>query len=131
MLRESNAHVTWSVLDNEFLGQCESHALLLSAKFRTFKQGALSIAEFCRSLETMTSALAKFGDPVGDWTLVLTLLNGLNGKLRHMVSNLKMQRPFLTFDQAHTLLLLEEIDINDVTEDAPPPTLVAVLPPIP
>jgi hypothetical protein len=50
MLRESNAHVAWSVLDNEFLGQCESHAHLLSTEFRMFKQGALSITEFCQRL---------------------------------------------------------------------------------
>jgi hypothetical protein len=31
-----------------------------------------------------------------------------------MVSNLKMQRPFPTFAEARTLLLLEEIDIHDV-----------------
>ena len=58
MLREPNARVSWSVLDNEFLGQRESRALLLSAEFRTFKQGARSITDYCRRLETMASALA-------------------------------------------------------------------------
>ncbi|XP_066354686.1 uncharacterized protein [Miscanthus floridulus] len=98
MLREPNARVARSVLDNEFIGQRESRALLLSAEFHTFKQGALSITDFCRRLETMASALPEFGDPVGDRTLVLMLLHGLNGKFHHMVSNLKMQRPFPTFD---------------------------------
>jgi hypothetical protein len=36
-----------------------------------------------------------------------------------MVSNLKMQRPFPTFSEARTLLLLEELDINDICDDAP------------
>ena len=31
-----------------------------------------------------------------------------------MVSNLKMRQPFPTFEEARTLLLLEEIDIDDV-----------------
>ena len=49
--------------------------------------------------------------------IVLTLLRGLNGKFRHMVSNLRMQRPFPTFTEARTLLLLEEIDVNDLQDD--------------
>jgi len=123
MLRDPSARVAWAVLDNEFLGQRESRALVLSAEFRSFKQGALSITNYCRRLETMASALAEFGDPVGDRILVLTLLRGLNGKFKPMVSNLRLQRPFPMFDQARTHLLLEELDINDTTTDDVPPTL--------
>jgi hypothetical protein len=36
------------------------------------------------------------------------------------VSNLKMQRPFPTFAEARTLLLLEEIDVNDIHDDGTP-----------
>lgn len=121
MLRNPNARVAWTFLENEFLGQTESRALLLSAEFHTAKQGSLSITDFCRRLETMAATLGEFGDPISDRTLVLTLLRGLNGKFRHMVSNLKMQRPFPTFEDARTLLLLEEIDIDDVAADATPP----------
>jgi hypothetical protein len=39
-----------------------------------------------------------------------------------MVSNLKMQHPFPTFKEACTLLLLEEINIDDVATDATPST---------
>ena len=62
----------------------------------------------------MAATLSDFGDPIGDRTLVLTLLRGLNGKFRPMVSNLKMRQPFPSFEEASTLLLLEEIDIDDV-----------------
>ena len=41
-----------------------------------------------------------------------------------MVSNLKMQRPFPNFDQAHTLLLLEEIGIDVAVKDALPHTFI-------
>jgi hypothetical protein len=89
----------------------------MEAEFRSFKQGALSVTDYCRRLETMAASLMEFGDPIGDRQLVLTLLRGLNAKFRHMVSNLKMQRPFPTFAEARTLLLLEEIDIHDVIHD--------------
>ncbi|XP_066347891.1 uncharacterized protein [Miscanthus floridulus] len=70
----------------------------------------------------MAATLTDFGDPIGDRTLVLTLLRGLSGKFQPMVSNLKMCQPFPTFEEARTLLILEEIDLDDVTaeSDAPP-----------
>lgn len=78
----------------------------------------------------MAMALNDFGDPIGDHTLVLMLLHGLSAKFCPMVSNLKMRQPFPTFEEARTLLLLEEINIDDITTEtdaAPltPPALVA------
>jgi hypothetical protein len=117
MIRDPTARDAWKYLEDEFLGQRESRALLMEAEFCSFKQGALSVTDYCRHLETMAASLKEFGDPIGDRQLVLTLLRGLNAKFRHMVSNLKMQRPFPTFAEARTLLLLEEIDIHDVIDD--------------
>jgi hypothetical protein len=48
----------------------------------------------------------------------LTMIRGLNEKFRHMMSHLKFLRPFPTFAAARTLLLLEEIDLNDVMSSA-------------
>ena len=98
MIRDPNARAAWLYLEDEFLGQRESRALLLEAEFRSFKQEALSIMDYCHCLETMAASLTEFGDPIGDRQLVLTLFHGLNAKSHHMVSNMKMQRPFPMFD---------------------------------
>ncbi|XP_066373154.1 uncharacterized protein [Miscanthus floridulus] len=129
ILRNPNARTAWKFLENEFLGQRESRALLLSVEFRTAKQGVSSIHEFCCLLETMAATLSDFGDPIGDRTLVLTLLRGLSDKFWPMVTNLKMRQPFPTFEEACTLLLLEEIDIDDIAagNDAPPPPAPSAL----
>ncbi|XP_066373231.1 uncharacterized protein [Miscanthus floridulus] len=130
MNRKPNARGAWIYLENKFLGQRKSRALLLSVEFHTAKQGSASITDFCRHLETMAATLSDFGDLIGDRTLVLTLLRGLNGKFRPMVSNLKLRQPFPTFEEARTLLLLEEIDIDDVAASEaagaldPPPSSV-------
>ncbi|XP_066311601.1 uncharacterized protein [Miscanthus floridulus] len=136
MTRDPNARAAWLYLEDEFLGQRESCALLLEAEFRSFKQGALSITDYCRRLETMVASLAEFGDLIIDRQLVLTLFCGLNEKFCHMVSNMKMQRPFPTFDGARTLLLLGEINLNDIPADdthatppAPPALVAAPTPP--
>jgi hypothetical protein len=55
--------------------------------------------------------------------LVMTMIRGLNGTFLHMMSHLKLHRPFPTFDEAHTLLLLEEIDLKDAVGDEPPTPL--------
>ena len=89
-----------------------SYALLLETQFHNFYQGSLNITDYCRRLESMATSLAEFGDPFGDRQMVLTLLRGLSGKLRHMVSILKMHHPFLTFAEAWTHLLLEEMEIE-------------------
>jgi hypothetical protein len=47
MLKKPSALTTWLHLEDEFLGQRESRALLLSTEFRTTKQGSSSITEFC------------------------------------------------------------------------------------
>jgi hypothetical protein len=95
MLQDPTARTAWQYLEDEFLGQRESRALLLEAEFRSFKQGDLSITDYSRRLETMAAALKESADPVGDKQLVLTFLRGLSAKFRHMVPTLKTQRPFL------------------------------------
>jgi hypothetical protein len=114
MIRKPSARGAWLYLESEFLGQRESRALLLSAEFRTAKQGSSSITDFCRRLETMSATLTDYGDPIGDRTLVLTLLCGLSEKFGHVRTNIKLRQPFPTFEEARTILLLEEIDINDI-----------------
>lgn len=127
MMRQGPARNAWCYLEDEFLGQKESRALLLETQFRTFRQEALSVTDYCRRLESMAASLAEFGDPIGDRQMVLTLLRGLSGKFRHMVSILKMHRPFPTFAEARTHLLLEEMEI-DARPPSPPAALVAATP---
>ena len=130
MIRQRRAREAWCYLEDEFLGQKESRALLLETQFRNLRQDSMTVTDYCRKLETMAASLAEFGDPIGDRQMVLTLLRGLNGKFRHMVSVLKMHRPFPSFADARTHLLLEEVDI-DARPPSPPPALITNTPPAP
>lgn len=80
MICQRLACEAWSYLEDEFLGQQESRALLLESQFCNLRQDSLSITDFCRRLETMAASLAEFGDPIGDRQMVLTLLRGLSWK---------------------------------------------------
>ncbi|XP_066379923.1 uncharacterized protein [Miscanthus floridulus] len=125
-MRQQPAHGAWCYLKDKFLGQRESR-VLLETQLRNFRQDALSITDYCCHLESMATSLTEFGDPISDWQLVLMLLHGLSGKFYHMVSILKMHRPFLTFAEAPTHLLLEEMEI-DAQPPSTPSALVATTP---
>ncbi|XP_066396038.1 uncharacterized protein [Miscanthus floridulus] len=125
MLHQFSARGAWRFLEGEFLGHSESRALLLETQFCNLRQGSMSITDYCRRLESMATSLGEFGDPIGDWQMVLTLLRGLNGQYHHMVSILKMHRPFPTFQEARTHFLLEEIE-QEARPPSPPSALVAM-----
>ncbi|XP_066314405.1 uncharacterized protein [Miscanthus floridulus] len=130
MIHLFNARGAWQFLEDEFQNHSESRVLLLETQFRNLRQGSMSVGDYCRRLETMAAALGEFGDPISDRQMVLTLLHGLNSKFRHMVSNLKMRRPFPTFAEARTHLQLEEIDL-EAAPPSPPAAMVADPPPRP
>lgn len=130
MIHSFNARGAWRFLEDEFLNHSESRALLLETQFRNLRQGSMSVGDYCRRLETMAATLGEFGDPISDRQMVLTLLRGLNSKFRHMVSNLKMHRPFPTFAEARTHLQLEEIDL-DAAPPSPSAAMVVNPPPCP
>ncbi|XP_066347777.1 uncharacterized protein [Miscanthus floridulus] len=127
MMRQGPARGTWCYLEDEFLSNKESRALLLETKFRNFRQESLTVTDYCRRLESMAASLTEFGDPIGDRQMVFTLLRGLSGKFQHMVAILKLHRPFPTFAEARTHLLLEEMEI-DARPPSPPSALVAAAP---
>ncbi|XP_062193564.1 uncharacterized protein LOC133896962 [Phragmites australis] len=109
MHREATARSVWLGLEQQFLGNKETRALYLDAKFRNFVQGALSITDYCRQLKGMADALGDLGEPVPDRTLVLNVLCGLNQKFSYMTALLKRQKPFPLFIEVRSDLLLEEL----------------------
>jgi hypothetical protein len=108
---EPMIHSLWLGLEDQFIRNHETHAMILIAEFRTFVQGDLSISEYCHCLKGMADALGDLGEVVLDRTLVLTILHGLNGHFSHMAALLKRQRPFSTFVVVRNDLQLEEIEL--------------------
>jgi len=79
-----SARAAWLGIEQQFLNNRESRAMLLDAEFRTLSQGALSIDAYCRKMKGMADALADLGEPVHDRTLVLNILRGLNERFQFM-----------------------------------------------
>jgi hypothetical protein len=75
------ARQAWLAIEAQFLGNSESRVLQLDARFRVFKQGDLSVHDYCRRMKGMADDLRALGETVTDRHLVLNLLQGLNKKL--------------------------------------------------
>ncbi|XP_066323883.1 uncharacterized protein [Miscanthus floridulus] len=119
--------LAWLGLEQQFIGNKETRALLLDAEFRTFVQGDLSIDDYCRRLKAMADQLADLGEPVRDRTLVLNVLRGLNDRFAHLAALIQRQRPFPTFIEVRSDLRLAEITMK-AKQGAPAQALAASAP---
>ena len=117
------ARTAWLGIEQQFLNNRESRAMLLDAEFRTLCQGALSIDDYCRKMKSMADALADLGEPIQDRTLVLNVLRGLNERFQFMSQLVTRQRPFPSFADVRADLRLAELNMG--TPSASPSALVA------
>jgi hypothetical protein len=115
-----SARVAWLGLEEQFLNNRESRAMLLDAEFRVFSQGALSIDDYCRKMKGMADALADLGEPIQDRTLVLNIPRGLNERFQVVSQLIPHQRPFPSFADVRADLRLAEL--NMAPSSTPPPS---------
>jgi hypothetical protein len=78
------ARRAWLAIEAQFLGNSESHILQLDARFCAFKQGDLSIHDYCHRMKGMADDLRALGETITDRHIVLNLLQGLNKRFDHM-----------------------------------------------
>ncbi|XP_062185472.1 uncharacterized protein LOC133889047 [Phragmites australis] len=116
----------WVGLEDQFIGNKETRAIILDAEFRTLVQGDLSVTDYCHKMKSMADALGDLGETVLDRTLVLNLLRGLNEKFSYMAALIKRTRPFPTFSDVRADLLIEEVTL--ASKATTPTALVATAP---
>jgi hypothetical protein len=68
------ARQTWLTIEAQFLGNNESRVLQLDSRLCAFKQGDLSISDYCRRTKGMAGDLCALGETVTDRHLILNLL---------------------------------------------------------
>jgi hypothetical protein len=72
------------VIEAQFLGDNKSRVLQLDTRFYAFKQGDLSVSDYCHRMKGMVDDLRALGETVINRLLVLNLLQGLNKRFDHM-----------------------------------------------
>jgi hypothetical protein len=106
------ARQAWLVIEAQFLGNSKSCVLQLDVRFRAFKQGDLSIHDYCRRMNGMADDLRALSETVTDRHLVLNLLQGMNKRFDHMKIFIKRSQPFPSFHTVRNDLKLEEIELD-------------------
>jgi hypothetical protein len=91
------ARQAWLVIEAQFLSNSESRVLQLDARFRAFKQGDLSVRDYCHRMKGMADDLRALGETVTDRHLVLNLLHDPNKRFNHMKIFIKRSQPFPSF----------------------------------
>jgi hypothetical protein len=74
----------WLAIEAQFLDNSESRVLQLDTRIHAFKQGDLSVSDYCHRMKGMTDDLRALGETVTDRHLVLNLLQGMNKRFDHM-----------------------------------------------
>jgi hypothetical protein len=95
IVRESTrtARHAWLMIEAQFLDNSESHVLQLNVRFRSIKQGNLSVSDYCRQMKGMADDRRALGETVTNRHLVLNLLEGMNKRFDHMKIFIKWSQP--------------------------------------
>jgi uncharacterized membrane protein YgcG len=101
----------WLGLEDQFIGNKETRAIIMDAEFRTLVQGDLSVTDYLNKMKSMADALGTLGEPVLDRTLVLNVLRGLNERYSHMAAMIKRTRPLPSYSDVRADLLIEEVTL--------------------
>jgi hypothetical protein len=107
--RSASARTLWLSIESQFLGNRTTRALYADQEFRSFSQGDLPVAEYCRRYKKLAEDLRDLGEPVSDRTLVLNIVRGLNERFQALGLHLRRTNPLPSFLQVRDDLALEEL----------------------
>ncbi|XP_010445253.1 PREDICTED: uncharacterized protein LOC104727890 [Camelina sativa] len=95
-----SARDIWVRIENQFCNNKKARAIPLDNDLRTLQIGDQSIQVYCQKLKSLSDLLANVDAPVSDRTLVMYILNGLNGKFDYIINVIKHKDPFPSFESA-------------------------------
>ncbi|XP_056841837.1 uncharacterized protein LOC130494972 [Raphanus sativus] len=105
----------WDRIENFFRNNKEARAIQLDHKLRTKEMGNLTVHSYCQELKSIADLLTNVGAPVSERTLVTYMLNGLGSRYDNIINVIMHRQPFPTYDEARSMLMLEEDRLNKGT----------------
>lgn len=103
----------WTYLSSLFSHNKDYRAIQLEEKFKSLKNGSLSIHDFCQLIKTTVDSLADVGHPLTDKQLGLQTLHGLPKSYGTVTNLISFQNPLPTFFQTRSPLQMEETRISE------------------
>ncbi|XP_019058877.1 PREDICTED: uncharacterized protein LOC109116961 [Tarenaya hassleriana] len=117
--KKSTAQALWTRLENQFRDNKEARAIQLEHELHTLTIGDLSVQEYCQKLKKLSDLLSNIDAELSDRSLVMHMLNGLNEKFDNIVNVIKHKSPFPTFEDARSMLTLEEQRLSKTIRHQP------------
>ncbi|XP_019056295.1 PREDICTED: uncharacterized protein LOC109116033 [Tarenaya hassleriana] len=117
--KKSTAHALWTRLENQFCDNKEARAIQLENDLHNLTIGDLAVHEYCHRLKKISDLLSNIDAEVSDRNLVMHMLNGLNEKFDNIVNVIKHKSPFPSFEDARSILILEEQRVSKTTRHQP------------
>ncbi|XP_048623593.1 uncharacterized protein LOC106355068 [Brassica napus] len=102
----------WTRIENFFRDNKEARAIQLDHDLRTKVIGDQTIHAYSQDLKSTADLLANVDAPVSERTLVTYMINGLSDKFDNIINVIMHRQPFPTFEQARSMLILEEEKLN-------------------
>ncbi|CAH9131028.1 unnamed protein product [Cuscuta epithymum] len=118
---DSTAMEAWTRLANIFQDNKHARAVHLEDEFSHVRLANFaSISAYCQQLRTIATNLANVGAPVEHNRLILRLVNGLTAPFATVASMIQQTVPLPSFENARSMLLLEEGRQAHSIEHEPP-----------
>lgn len=102
----------WIRIETYFRDNKEARAIRLDHELRTKTIGDQTIHAYSQDLKSISDLLANVDAPVSERTLVTYMINGLSDKYENIINVIMHRQPFPTFEQARSMLVLEEERLN-------------------
>jgi hypothetical protein len=126
-------HTLWKRLSNIYHDNAEMRSSYLEQEFHGLKQGSMTVADYCRKQKILSNELNVLGTIITNKRLIQNTLRGLGSKLSYMRMLTLKQRPLPSFLDVRSLLLLEELTLqqSDESSSSDPSAFVARGAPLP
>ncbi|KAL5715567.1 RING-type E3 ubiquitin transferase [Ranunculus cassubicifolius] len=109
----STSRALWVTLENRLAALSRAHILQLKHRLQNVRKGNQSIALYLQQIKAITDGLAAAGSIVDDIDLVFHILNGLSSEFDSFSTSIRLRDPPVTSDVLHSLLLSEEICLEN------------------
>lgn len=122
---DDDAYTAWNAISSQFLDNVVQRTVQARQAFHALHQADMTITEYCGKIKVLADTLRDVGSPLTNQDLVVNLLSGLNNKFAHCVSTISAAWPPMTFLQARSFLLQEEVWIANRAQKAATTALLA------
>ncbi|XP_071704926.1 uncharacterized protein [Rutidosis leptorrhynchoides] len=111
-LQPKTAFEVWTHLQKIFLDNKRTKSTELLAELRALELGSLTVDEYFRKIDSISTLLNNLGSTVNEYDLVMYAINGLGDKFSQLSSIMLHRETFPNLETFRSMVRLEEIQMK-------------------